>query len=177
MRVRPAVIAGVGLFGIMAGGSAVQSASPPSADKPTWDRIANVETAANQIGEIQARQGVEQAFKFISACYKTHGLASNYSKSFEGCIAQDYIVSKTLAQVYSRLPRETLDRMGAPTAEKIDQSFQQRAASAFELYKRTPEDALALRGIVEARGLPVFLNIVFPKSAADVPSPSPQKKQ
>lgn len=142
---------------------------------PGWDRIANVESAATQIGEIQVRQGVEQAFKFISACYKTHGLASAYSKAFEGCIAQDYIVSKTLAQVYTQVPRETLEKMGAPTAEKIDQSFQQRAAGAFALYKRTPEDALALRGIVEARGLPVFLKIVFPK-AGEPPQPPIQKK-
>lgn len=127
-----------------------------------WDRVANVEAAASQIGDVQVQGGVEQAFRFISACYKTHGLASAYSKAFEGCIAQDYVVSQTLAKVYLRVPKEALDKIGAPTAEQIDRSFNARAADAFAQYKRTPEDALALRGIVEARGVPVFLKRVFP---------------
>lgn len=138
-----------------------------------WDRVANVEAAAAQIGDVQAQAGVEQAFRFISACYKTHGLASAYSKAFEGCIAQDYMVSQTLAKIYLRLPKEALDKMGAPTAEQIDQSFNQRAAGAFAQYQRTPEDALALRGIVEAHGVPVFLKRVFPdKGGAAVADPA-----
>ena len=143
----------------------------------SWDRIKNVQSAAAQIGEIQARQGVEQAFKFISACYKTHGLASAYSKAFEGCIAQDYMVSKTLMEIYSRVPSETLQRNGAPTAEQIDASFKQRASGAFALYKRTPEDALALRGVVEQHGVPLFLKTVFPAKDGSSTGPQNEKKQ
>ena len=143
----------------------------------SWDRIANVESAAKQIGEVQAQAGVEKAFGFISACYKTHGLASAYSKAFEGCIAQDYIVSKTLVKIYERVPREVLEKNGAPSAEKIDQSFKNRAASAFAQYKRSPEDALALRGVVEQHGVPVFLKIVFPDNGNKTPNPQIEKKQ
>ena len=148
-----------------------------AANDISWDRIANVESAARQIGEVQAQAGVEKAFNFISACYKTHGLASAYSKAFEGCIAQDYLVSKTLVQTYERVPKDVLEKNGAPSPEKIDQSFKNRAASAFAQYKRTPEDALALRGVVEQHGVPVFLKIVFPQNGSQVPSPQIEKKQ
>ena len=134
----------------------------PAQAEVAWDRIANVESAATQIGQIQSQAGIEQAFKFISACYKTHGLASAYSKAFEGCIAQDYIVSRALVQIYERVPPDALAKMNAPTPQQIDQSFQNRAAAAFAQYHRPPEDALALRGIVEARGIPVFFKLVFP---------------
>lgn len=143
-----------------------------------WDRIANVKSAATQIGEIQAQAGVEQAFKFVSACYKTHGLASAYSKAFEGCVAQDLMLSQTLAEVYERLPSETLQKMKAPSPEEIKHSFQMRAASAFKQYNLTPDDAQALRVIVQTHGLPVFWKIVFPNGPGPAPSqPSPQPKQ
>ena len=154
-------------FGLLGGAAAVAFAGGAAfaANGVSWDRIANVESAAKQIGEVQAQAGVEKAFNFISACYKTHGLASAYSKAFEGCIAQDYLVSKTLVQIYERVPKGTLEKSGAPSPEQIDQSFKARAASAFAQYKRSPEDALALRGVVEQHGVPVFLKIVFPERA------------
>jgi hypothetical protein len=152
----------------------IVSASSASQADVGWDRIANVESAATQIGQIQAQAGIEQAFKFISACYKTHGLATAYSKAFEGCIAQDYIVSRALVQIYERVPPEALAKMNAPSPQQIDQSFQNRAAAAFAQYKRPPEDALALRGVVEARGVPVFFKLVFPDKQ---PSSEPSKKQ
>ena len=172
-------VAGLVLTLAMSGGN---PAPLKAAGDLAWDRIGNVETAALQIGEIQARQGVEQAFKFISACYKTHGLASAYSKAFEGCIAQDYMVSKALVQIYSRIPNETLKMNGAPTAEQIDESFKKRASGAFALYKRTPADALALRGVVEQHGLPVFFKTVFPADTgstprSSMPNPPNEKKQ
>ena len=132
----------------------------------SWDRVANVKDAAAKIGELQAQSGVEQAFRFISACYKTHGLASTYSKAFEGCIAQDYIVSKTLIEIYTRVPADALGKMGAPSAEQIDASFKQRAANAFGQYNRPPEDALALRGVIEEVGVPAFMKAAFPPKDA-----------
>jgi hypothetical protein len=167
---------GLGLSVLLAGALAGAN-SAYAANDISWDRIANVESAAKQIGEVQAQAGVEKAFNFISACYKTHGLASAYSKAFEGCIAQDYLVSRTLVQIYERVPKEVLEKNGAPSPEKIDQSFKNRAASAFAQYKRPPEDALALRGVVEQHGVPVFLKIVFPDNGNKSPNPQIQKKQ
>ena len=152
------------------------STAPAAASTPDLDRVANVETAARQIGEIQARGGVEQAFKFISACYKTHSLASKYSKAFEGCIVQDFIVSRALVEIYARVPPETLQKMGSPSPQQLDQSFRQRAASAFAQYNVATKDAVALADIVEKHGLPVFLKIVFPQSdAKSSPQPEPKK--
>jgi len=174
MRAVRSGVAGLVSTLVMSGGT---SAPLRAAGDLAWDRIGNVEKAAAQIGEIQVRQGVEQAFKFISACYKTHGLASAYSKAFEGCIAQDYMVSKALVQIYSQIPNETLKMNGAPTAEQIDESFKKRASGAFALYKRTPADALALRGVVEQHGLPVFFKTVFPDGNGATSSPQNEKKQ
>ncbi len=147
-----------------------------AAPSPDWNRVDNIKAAAAQIGEIQARGGVEQAFKFISACYKTHSLATKYSKAFEGCIAQDFIVSRALIEVYVRVPPETLQKMGAPTPEQLHHSFQGRAATAFAQYDVASKDVLALRDIAEKQGLPVFLKIVFPKSdEKSSPQPEPKK--
>jgi hypothetical protein len=147
-----------------------------AASAPDWDRVDNIKAAAKQIGEIQANSGVEQAFKFISACYKTHSLAAKYSKAFEGCIAQDFIVSRALIEIYMRVPQETLQKMGAPSPEQIHNSFQARASSAFAQYDVASKDVLALRDIAEKHGIPVFLKIVFPKSD-DKSSPQPEPKK
>ena len=156
------------------------ASGPTRAAAISWDRVANVEMAARQIGEIQVRGGVEQAFKFISACYKTHSLASKYSKAFEGCIAQDFIVSRALVEIYSRVPPETLRKIGSPSPQQLDQSFKQRAGSAFAQYEVATSDAVALAGIIEKHGLPVFLKIVFPQPATQPdakPSPQPEPKK
>lgn len=140
-------------------------ASAVEAAKPDWDRIANVKAAAQQIGEIQKTKGVDAAYKFISACYKTHGLSSQYSRWFEGCIAQDYIQSRTLALVYERLPAAQLKTMGAPSATEVIEALRRRLGAAFAQYKIPPADGQAFLTIVEAQGIPIFMKAVFPEQA------------
>lgn len=145
----------VALLGQMALGAAAT---------PDWDKVANVKSAARQIGEIQRSRGVEAAYKFISACYKTHGLASKYSKAFEGCIAQDYLQSRALALVYERLPADRLKSMGAPTANEVIVSLQKRLGAAFAQYKITAGDGEAFLKLVDRHGMPAFMALVFPNA-------------
>jgi hypothetical protein len=142
-----------------------------AAGKPDWDRVANVKSAAVQIGGIQKRDGVDRAFKFIGACYKTHGLASAYSKAFEGCIAQDYIQSRALSLVYDRVDAATLKRMGSPTSEQIMMSLNARLNSAFSKYEIPVRDGQDFVRLVETQGVPVFLSIVFPPKDGDAAAP------
>lgn len=142
--------------------------APPSSPPITWDRTANIKEAAVRIGTIQRTKGAEAAIKFIDACYRTHGLASQYSAAFEGCIAQDYLESKLLTRIYSRLPPEQLKRMGAPTADAIAQAMGRRVVAAFGQYKVGTVEAEAFRAEVDKHGFPVFLKTVFPNSAPEI---------
>jgi hypothetical protein len=133
-----------------------------AAAAPDWDRPANIKSAATQIGEIHARGGADTAFKFIVACYKTHGLASKYSKAFEGCIAQDLMLMEVLARIYARVPPEDLARTGVPSPEVLVHSLNQRVGSALAQYKIAPSEGLAIKALVDKHGMPEFLRIVFP---------------
>jgi len=141
------------------------STSPVTHAKPEWDQVANIKAAAQNIGDIQKRGGADAAYKFIAACYKTHGLSSTYKQAFEGCIAQDYIQSRALALVYQRVPADHLKSIGAPTVEVLIASLQRRLGAAFAQYKIAPADGQAFLKIVEAQGLPVFMKAVFPEQA------------
>ena len=135
---------------------------------PDWDRVANVKHAAEQIGDIQAKGGAERAFRFITACYKTHSLASAYSRPFESCIAQDFMLSQTLALIYERLDPAVLKRIGVPTKDMLQQSLNQRVNGAYANYQMPPSEGYALKAIVDEHGMPVFFKYVFPKG--DVPN-------
>jgi len=151
---------------------AVAHAAAPTYD---WDRVANVKAAAEQIGQIQASQGADKAFVFITNCYKTHGLGSSYSKYFEGCIAQDLMLMEALAAIYSRVDPAVLRRSGSPSVDQLQAALNQRIGGAYATYKIPPTEAQALKKIVDTHGMPVFLKIVFPK--AKTAEPQPGKKQ
>jgi hypothetical protein len=140
-----------------------------AAPKYDWDRVANVKEAARQIGEIQAAQGADKAFQFINACYKTHSLASAYSKYFEGCIAQDLMLMEALAAIYSRADAGALRRAGAPTVEQLQRSLNQRIGGAYATYNIPPAEVQSLKKIVDTHGMPVFLKVLFPPDAPATP--------
>jgi hypothetical protein len=147
------------------------------AASPNWNQSENIKAAAKQLAEIQQRQGAEGAVRFISACYKTHGLASAYSKSYEGCVAQDYMQARALALVYARVDEATLKQKGIPTVQDVTQSLNVRMNAAFAKYQIAAQDGQSFVRLVETLGVPVYLSIVFPKSAGDVtPTQPPNKK-
>ncbi len=170
-----AVLAGTGAWA--AGAEAPPAAPPPANSAPsgtpppavaiTWDRAANIADAARRIGTIQRVQGADAAVKFIDACYRTHGLASAYTAAFEACIAQDYLETKMLARVYSRLPPKQLKKLGAPTAGAMAEAMGRRIVAAFRQYNVGVSDAEAFKAEVDKHGLPVFLRAVFPNAAAE----------
>ena len=133
-----------------------------AASPPDWDRVANVKHAAEQLGAIQAQGGADRAFQFISACYKTHSLAAAYSRAFESCIAQDFMLSQTLAVIYDRLDPAVLQKMGAPTRDMIQQALNQRVNGAYAVYEMPASEGYALKAIVDQHGMPVFFKYVFP---------------
>jgi len=160
---------------LVAGCLAPASAAP---GKPDWDQSANIKDAAQRIAEIQRTQGATQAFNYIEDCYKTHSLSSEYTKAFEGCIAQDYLETQILALVYSRLPPETLKKMGAPEPKVLAQSMGQRITAAFASYKIPVARVEKFKKIVDEDGFPVFFKELFP--GATVPKldrgPAPDQK-
>jgi hypothetical protein len=139
-----------------------------------WDRIENVKHAAMKIGEIQSRQGAEQAYKFIAACYKTHGLASAYSRAFESCIAQDFMVTQAMALVYEKVDPAALQKMRAPTRDQLQAALNQRVNGAYANYAMAGSEGLALKEIVDQHGMPVFFKYVFPDKGAR-PGSDPDK--
>jgi len=140
--------------------------------KASWDQVMNIRDAAERIGRLQRVKGASAAYTFIDACYRTHGLSEKYSAGFEGCIAQDYIQTKMLAQVYTRVEPGVLKKMGAPTAEALAQAMGRRISTAFAQYKVPVAYVEQFKKLVDEHGMPAFVKIVFPKPP---PGTSPEQ--
>ena len=160
---RAAAVVGAGVVAMIASG-------PLAAyEAPDWDQVANIKEAASRLAQLQRRQGASKAFEFIEACYRTHSLSEEYSKPFEACIAQDYMETQILALIYSRIPDETLRRLGAPTPQLLARSMGNRVAQAFATYKVPAEDVKTFKKLVDQHGFPLFFATVFP--GVKVPKP------
>jgi hypothetical protein len=160
-----------------AGALGAASARLCAAQEPDWDQIANIKEAATHLAKLQRTQGATAAFTFIDACYKTHQLSSKYTRAFEACIAQDYLETQILTIIYTRLPPETLKRMGAPTPAVLVETMSRRVVSAFANYKKPLATVVAFGRLVDEHGFPVFFKALFPDSKVPVPRPLvPQQK-
>jgi hypothetical protein len=140
-----------------------------AAGRPDWNQVDNIKEAATHLAQMQRTQGATRAFAFIEACYKTHSLSSNYTKAFEACIAQDYLETQILALIYSRMPPETLKKMGAPSPEVLARTMGKRVAAAFATYDVPVDRVKAFKKLVDEHGFPVFFKALFP--GVDMPVP------
>jgi hypothetical protein len=148
---------------------AAGNANATAAGGPDWDQVENIKDAATRLAQMQRTQGATRAFAFIDACYKTHSLSSNYTRAFEACIAQDYLETQILALIYSRLPTETLKKMGAPTPQVLAETMGNRIAAAFASYDVPVKRVEAFKKLVDEHGFPVFFKALFP--GVDMPVP------
>jgi hypothetical protein len=143
------------------------NAAPPGAsasEAATWDQVASIRAAAERLGRLHRARGAKAAYELIDNCYRTHTLASTYGEGFESCIAQDYLETRTLIQVYSRMPPEALHKLGVPSPQQLAESMGRRVSAAFHQYKKSQAYADQVRRLVDQHGLPVFLTIVFPEA-------------
>ena len=161
MTVKASVLGACALLLTVFGSAPARAVAPPVID---WDQVANIKDAAVRIGRVQRRQGATKAFEVIVACYKTHGMATKYTKYFEGCIAQDYMHTQMLAALYSRMPPEQLKKAGVPSPKLLAQAMGQRVTGAFAKYAVTPAEANAFKKLVDKHGFPAFSEVVFPKA-------------
>lgn len=156
---------------------AVTSAS--AAPRTDWDRAANIRESAEHLVSLQRKGGALGAYKFISACYKTHMLAERYSKPLEACIAQDYMLTQTLVTIYGRLAPEARKEIHAVEPAALARALSVRVSGVLTQYKLSEEDGLEIKRLVDKEGMPLFLAKSFPKAgqgvpAADKPPASPQ---
>lgn len=135
------------------------SAAPAS---PAWSQQENIVEAAKHIAVIQRKQGAQKAVDFIDACYRTHSLASTYTRAFEACIARDYMLSQALAALYAQIPPAELAKRKMPNPGSLTRAMGQRVAAAFKQYDVSPAAAESFRVLVETQGFPVFMAIAFP---------------
>lgn len=140
-------------------------AAPVRAAEPAWDKVENVREAASLLVKRHRASGSSGVMKFLDACYRTHTLASKYSRALEGCLAQDYIHSRVLVAIYQRLPDAARADPKLPSAEDIAKAVNGRFISIFQQYKITLKEADALKKAIEDHGVPVFLKERFPASA------------
>jgi hypothetical protein len=161
--------------------AAAGSAACAAFDKPDWDQAANIKDAALRLAQLQRTKGANGAFDFIDACYRTQGLNSKYTKGYEACIAQDYLETQVLALVYSRLPPESLKKLGAPTPQILADSMTRRINQAFASYQAPKSEVERFKKLVDEEGFPVFFEALFPNAKSpklDAPKPdSPGTKQ
>jgi len=133
-----------------------------SAAKETWDHVANIKDAAKRLADLHRREGSAGVVKFLDACYRTQMLASEFSAGLESCMAQDYMHSQVLAQIYARIPQEDRVKMGTPAPEDIARGMGARFVAAFSQYKVSIKEANAFKKMVDKDGMPIFLKSVFP---------------
>lgn len=139
----------------------------PESVTPEWDQVATIRGAAERLGRLHRTQGVKAAYDLIDACYRTHGLSSTYGEGYEICITQDYLETRTLMQVYSRMPPEILEKLGVPSPQELARGMSERISNAFGRYGKSQAYADNVKRLVDEHGFPVFLALVFPESAAD----------
>jgi hypothetical protein len=132
-----------------------------------WDHVANIKDAATRLAKLHKREGSQGVLKFLDACYKTHLLASDYTKGLESCLAQDYIHTRVLATIYSKLPADQRQRLGIPSPELIAGGLNQRFVQSFTQYKVTIADAEDFKKQVDTHGFPLFVKSVFPKGTPE----------
>lgn len=161
-----AVLAVAGAGGAWATGETTGAGA--SNAEAAWDQVASIRGAAERLGRLHRARGAKAAYELIENCYKTHSLASSYGEGFESCIAQDYLETRTLIQVYSRMPPETLEKLGVPSPQMLADSMGQRVAAAFGQYSKSQAYADNVKKLVDQHGLPVFLAIVFPEAVRDL---------
>ncbi len=131
---------------------------------PEWNQIENIKEAAVHIGKLHRSRGAQKAIKFIDACYRTHRLASKYSRAYEACIAQDFILAHSLAALYETMSADARVRRRVPDAARIKKVMGERVAAAFRHYEIAPASAVSFRELVEVHGVPVYLAIVYPNA-------------
>ncbi len=148
-----------------------------ASEAATWDQAASIRGAAERIGRLHRARGAKAAYELIDNCYKTHSLASTYGEGFESCIAQDYLETRTLIQVYSRMHPDALEKLGVPSPQMLAESMGQRISMAFTQYGKSQAYADNVKKLVDEHGLPVFLSIVFPEAARAIEEKSKEKKQ
>ena len=154
-------------------GTANQAAS----EAATWDQVASIRGAAERLGRLHRARGAKAAYELIDNCYKTHSLASTYGEGFEACIAQDYLETRTLIQVYSRMPPEALHKLGVPSPQELADSMGQRISAAYQRYKKSQAYADEVRRLVDTHGAPVFFAIVFPEAVKAIEDKKAKEKK
>lgn len=177
------------LMGVVAVVAGVVSTTPAHAAKPAWDQVANVKDAAERLAKLQRSAGANGVLKFLDACYRTHTLASKFTQGLEACMAQDYMHTRVLTTIYSKLPPEARNKPDVLTPEAIAKGLGDRFAVIINQYAISRVDAEAFKRTVDTHGFPLFLSAVFPNAggtgggagegAASPPpasSPSPQPK-
>ena len=140
-----------------------------------WDHAANIKDAAGRLAVLHKREGSQGVLKFLDACYRTHLLASEFTKGLEACMAQDYMHTQVLATIYSKLPVEERTKLHVPSPEAMAQGMNQRFVTSFMQYKVTVSDGEDFKKLVDKYGFPVFVKAVFPKEpggASDASKPS-----
>lgn len=141
-----------------------------------WDRTANIKDAATRLGQLHRRGGSQAVLKFLDACYRTHMLASEFNQGLESCMAQDFMHTQVLAQIYARVPENELKSKNVPTPKLIADGMGQRFQAVFSQYKISKDDALAFQKRVANDGLPIFVAAVFPKGAPKEGAREPEQK-
>lgn len=157
-----------------------EAAGIDPSEAATWDQVASIRGAAERLGRLHRAKGAKAAYELIDNCYRTHSLASTYGEGFEACIAQDYLETRTLIQVYSRMPPEVLGNHGIPSPQMLAESMGRRISMAFNQYGKSQAYADNVKRLVDEHGLPVFLAIVFPeavKALEDQKANQKDKKQ
>jgi hypothetical protein len=141
--------------------TAIAVASP----RIDWDRAANIREAAEHLAKVHGKSGAAGAYKFIDACYRTHMLAERFSKPLEACIAEDYMLTQTLALIYDRLAPDERKRIRVVEPADLARAMSRRVGGALAHYKMSQQDGDTLKGLIDKHGMDLFMKLRLPAAA------------
>ncbi|MDA0704217.1 MAG: hypothetical protein O3A96_13455 [Proteobacteria bacterium] len=108
----------------------------------SWDRAANIKSAATEITEIRTRKGANGAFAAIGACYEESVTpAQTYSQAVEACLTQDVLISRLSASVYASVSPEARKMSGSPEPEAVMGEMAARVEQTFRRFDVPPDAA------------------------------------
>ena len=140
-------------------------------------KIANIESAATEIAQIQKDKGSDAGYTAVRECYdREFPGAKTLSPKLERCMTQDIILSNAASALSSQLDVQTREKTGQGDPEAVTRAMVERLAQIFTRFNVSEEDGVAFNRLVNERGTLAYARTMFP---GDVPAknPAPAKNQ
>jgi hypothetical protein len=129
----------------------------------SWDQSAHIRETSAELAKKVGAKGADSVSAEITQCYRDQSRASGLTKPLERCLIQDAVHSWMTAGVYSRVSKETLQKMNLPSPEAILEAMSKRVISIFTRYGIPQDKALGFMESVRQLGIAAYGQVLQAK--------------